>query len=151
MSSLDDAVARGVGLLARREHGYQELRAKLVAKGVAAEVAEQTVKKLAEEGIQSDQRFAEALVRHRIERGYGPAYIRGELRERRVDANLVQAQLQRPDEYWLRLAKKTLARRVAPSERLGSNLNNRHARFLARRGFSSATVLKALRGLSETD
>ena len=142
-------MARGVALLARREHGYEELRAKLVAKGFGADLAAQAVERLAVEGMQSDRRFAEALVRRRIERGYGPAYIRGELRERHIDASLVEAELRRPDEYWQQLAQKTLAKRMPPGGRPNSRTNDRHARFLARRGFSSGVILNALRFASE--
>ena len=46
--------------LARREYGQQELIDKLSGKGFARDIAEQAILTLTSEGLQSDQRFAEA-------------------------------------------------------------------------------------------
>ena len=138
-----EAVARAMGLLARREHGRAELRSKLVAKGVDADVAAGVVEKLQAEGLQSEERFAAALVRRRIARGYGPVYIRGELRERRVDDEVADAELNRTDGFWLRLAEDALARKFPPHKGRDTPYNTR-ARFLARRGFPADTVYRAL-------
>ena len=102
---------RGHGLLARREHGRAELQSKLIARGVEADVAAGVVEKLRADGLQSEGRFAAALVRRRIERGYGPVYIRGELRERRVDDDAADAQMNQTDEFWLQRAMDALLRK----------------------------------------
>ena len=133
-----------MGLLAKREHGCAELQSKLVAKGVDAGVAADVMERLRSEGLQSEERFAAALVRRRISRGYGPVYIRGELRERRVDDDVADAELNRTDEFWLQLAVEALARKF-PAGNGGEAPYNNRARFLARRGFPADIVYRALR------
>lgn len=83
-------------LLARREHARRELIDKLARKGWSAVDAGTTVAELADEGLQSETRFAESFVRQRAEKGYGPVRIRAELRQRGVaegDADRALAEL----------------------------------------------------------
>ena len=60
----DAARERALDLLARREHSCAELCQKLVHKGFAAS-AETVVAELAQAGLVSDQRYAEALEEYR--------------------------------------------------------------------------------------
>jgi len=136
-------------LLARREHGRVELRSKLIAKGVEADLAERVVEKLGGDGLQSEERFASALVRRRIARGFGPLYIRGELRERRVDDEVADAQLNRTDAFWQRLAAETLAHKFSAGRERAAPYNT-CARFLARRGFPADIVYRALHAERES-
>ena len=142
--TFSEARARAMGLLAQREHGRAELQSKLIAKGVDAGVAADVVEKLHTDGLQSEERFAAALVRRRISRGYGPVYIRGELRKRRVDDDVADAELNRTDDFWLQLAVEALARKFPAGKGREAPYNTR-ARFLARRGFPADTVYRALR------
>ena len=159
----DEARSLALSLLARREHGRAELEAKLIAKGFSAGLAAELLQDLGEEGLQSDQRFAAALVRRRIDRGYGPAYIRQELRDRQVDEGLVETELSRSDNYWQEVAQRALAKKfparfaVLPSVPLeGERCDEERppesdaaysaqARFLARRGFPAELVYRLLR------
>ena len=54
---------QAVRLLARREHGFRELQAKLAAKGFDTQVLEQQLLRLVEQGLQSDSRYASAIIR----------------------------------------------------------------------------------------
>ncbi len=141
--AFNDALARAMRLLAKREHGRAELHAKLVARGVEADNAHRVLDKLRDEGLQSEERFAAALVRRRVERGYGPVYIRGELRERRVVDEVAGTEMSRTDEFWSRLAAQALAKKFPPGNEPGAAYNAR-ARFLARRGFPADIVYRAL-------
>lgn len=81
-----DLRRRAIAHLARREYSRAELAARLARNGGdAAEVAD-VVAVLAEQGLLSDQRFAESLVRTRAQR-YGSTRIAGELRSRGVAAD----------------------------------------------------------------
>lgn len=148
----ESARARNVALrlLSRREHGWAELEGKLLAKGFPAEAVADALPALRDEGLQSDARFAAALVRRRIARGYGPAYIRRELRSRQVREDLAEAQLNQPDEYWAEVAQRALAKKfpegsaAAPAPERSGRFNAAEARFLTRRGFSADLVHRVL-------
>ena len=161
----ESAKARNLALrlLAQREHGRAELEGKLLAQGYPAERVAELLHSLGEEGLQSDERFAAALVRRRIDRGYGPAYIRQELHSRQVDKGLAEAQLDQPDAYWAEVARRALvkkfpgwaaAREAAAVQREAGVAQCRsggdaaypvQARFLARRGFPADLVYRLLR------
>src|SRR5690606_7138195 len=65
-------------LLARREHSYAEMLRKLRQRGAATELAEIELDRLQEQGLLSDERFCEAYVYSRSQRGYGPVRLREE-------------------------------------------------------------------------
>ena len=148
--TFSDALAQAMRLLSQREHGRAELLAKLTARGLDAEIAGQILDSLSADGLQSEERFAAALVRRRIGRGYGPVYIRGELRERKVNDEVADAEMNQTDEFWLQLAMQALAQKFASGSKRGNDYNTR-ARFLARRGFPADIVYRALNGSLQYD
>lgn len=137
-------------LLAQREHGWAELEGKLLAKGFPAVAVAEALPALRDEGLQSDARFAAALVRRRIDRGYGPAYIRQELRSREVRDDLAETQLNQPDEYWAEIAQRALAKKfpeasgAADAPKGSGGFNAAEARFLTHRGFSADVIHRVL-------
>ena len=80
-------------MLARREHSGAELRVKLAAKGFPADIINDALSDLYRSGWLSDERFVEAFLRVRSERGYGPVRIRAELKERGIDDELIAMHL----------------------------------------------------------
>lgn len=147
MTRADDVSPRedAIRLLARREYACAELRERLAAKGHDPEAVEACLAELAEQGLQSDARFAESFLRARVARGQGPVRIRAELSRRGVDDATVRAAFDEADAEvdWFALAAETLARRFdgpgqAPRERA------RRERFLAGRGFDFDQLRHAL-------
>ena len=137
------AMDQALRLLGRREHGRAELQAKLLAKGHGAKAVAEALNSLQERGLQSDQRFAAALAQRRIQRGYGPAYLRAELRQRQVDDEVAEAAARRPGAFWLQRAKSALEKKYGPDGQRSAP-QPAQARFLARRGFPSDIVARAL-------
>ena len=84
---------KAIRMLASREHSRRELLEKLTRKSsdVPSDCIEQVLDALAEQGLQCDVRYAESLIRSRINRGYGPYYIRQELRSKGVAESVLQA------------------------------------------------------------
>ncbi|MEM8685357.1 MAG: regulatory protein RecX, partial [Pseudomonadota bacterium] len=80
---------KAMDLLARREQTRGELITKLEKAGFASDIAAAVVTELGSEGLQSDQRFAEAFVQSRYRTGKGPARVRAELRGKAVPEYLV--------------------------------------------------------------
>lgn len=127
---------KALALLARREHSGAELHVKLNAAGFPARIIGETLSALAQEGWLSDARFAEAFVRVRRERGYGPVRIRAELRERGVDEELIDRHLDMRDPAWLRPLEQAWTKRFRA--RRGTDLAERarQQRFFQARGYT---------------
>jgi regulatory protein len=134
-----------LNLLARREHSVLELGRKLATRGAERELIDTLLDQLQHERLLSDARFAEAYVRMRTERGFGPLRIRAELRERGVDEGLITAELDGGSSHWSTQAEA--ARRKRFGARLPRDWSERarQARFLEYRGFSAGTIGAVLR------
>jgi regulatory protein len=143
----DSALLRAVALLARREHSSSELRAKLLAKGFPQAEVDAALERLAAQGLQSDQRFAEALVRSRVQAGQGPARLRMELARHGV-ADWGEAALaaQASEEGWLQRALD-FARRRFPEGARDARDERRLGDQLLRRGHSPAHVREVIKAL----
>ncbi|WP_110648068.1 regulatory protein RecX [Salinicola peritrichatus] len=132
-----------IQLLARREYSRAELIQRLGAKGVEPAAIDATLKALAEEGLQSDARFAEVFVRSRIALGHGPLKIRVELGQRGIADSLMTPAFEAEAPDWRKLACLALAKRfdgpgATPRERA------KRERFLAGRGFEFDQVRYAM-------
>ena len=138
--------ATAVGLLARREHSRTELVRKLGERGVPAELIDAVLGSLAARKLQSDARYAEALVTSRMGRGQGPVRIRRELAERGVAAGEIDAALQAAEADWFRLARETRRRRFGAELPGEWKERVRQSRFLEYRGFGSEQIRYALGG-----
>ena len=151
-------------MLSRREYCEKELTSKLGRKfaghkvSVANNVAQlgaadnppidfdeallQVLAQLKDQGLLDDKRFTQSLIRSRVNRGYGPYYIRQELRQKGVGASLAEQEL---DDYgvdWHNIAEQICLRRY-PQAQASKQEWGRAARFLQRRGFSSEVVTAA--------
>jgi len=137
-------------LLARREHSLRELTAKLVDRGLPQELVEEVVAELADEGLASDERFAESFVDLRMERGDGPVKLRRALRERGIADALIDRYLPADTGFWQHRAAQVSGHRFGPRPPRDRRDWLRRARFLERRGFTAEQVRAAL-GEGEDD
>ena len=105
MSSEDaiKAYNAGLDLLARREHSGKELRQKL-GRRFAETLVDQAAVALQQNGLLSDERFAEALIHSRKAKGYGPRYIAQELSQKGVSKELTQELLDERNSDWVHQA-----------------------------------------------
>ena len=154
-----------LNLLSRREYGSVELAQKLNQKFRGAQVVfvkdpfsdgpdeaqplelvdmvDQIVFELVEENMISDQRFAESLIRSRWNRGYGPFYVRQELRQKGVSAELAATCMENFAEDWAEVAQRKAQVRFGGFE--GSNtLWAKAANYLQRKGFDRELIKQAL-------
>jgi regulatory protein len=135
-----DAFAKGLGLLARREHSARELATKLSRGGHADAEAREAIDRLKSSRYQSDERFGASLARSRIAQGYGPARIRAELRSHGLADAAIRTAIEAADADWPALAAAQLKRRFGGKPAPGAEERGRRAQFLLRRGFDPATV-----------
>ncbi|MEO8459678.1 MAG: regulatory protein RecX [Dokdonella sp.] len=138
-------IAKGLELLARREHSARELATKLLKGGHDRAESAAAIDQLRANNQQSDTRFAELLARSRAARGYGPRRIVAELKSHGVGDVDIAAALADADCDWKAAAQRQLERhygRAAPAKSAphASKERARRAAFLLRRGFDAATV-----------
>ena len=146
-------------MLSMREHSAQELTRKLLAKGHVEKLVFHVVGELKEQGLISDQRFAESFVRSRIAKGNGPILICGELRSRGVSERILEDVLTHTTKFWLQLAQDTRDKRFSNTlEDKSDSLEDqsytsqdpkqaywaKQARFLSRRGFPADIIYRVL-------
>lgn len=135
---------RAVAYLSRREYSRAELARKLTPHADESDDVESLLDALERENWLSDSRFAESLVHRRASR-VGSARIISELKRHAVGdalvesvgARLRESEFERAQSVW---RKKFGAVPQTQAERA------KQARFLAMRGFSSATIAKLLKG-----
>ena len=100
--------------------------------------------KLIDEGLLSDERFAEAYLRSRFERGKGPNIIFSELLQRGVDEVLVNHALEGiSEEQWCELAYETMNKKLGNETELDYDKQLKLMKFLSYRGFTRSQIEKA--------
>ena len=124
------------GLLARREQSRHELLNKLLLRGFDRDISVRQLDKFSAAQVQSEQRFAESLVRSRAAKGKGPQYIRSELREHRIGDELAAEALTAQGIDWFALARQVMVKKYGESVPQSWEEKQKRSRFLQYRGFS---------------
>ncbi|MDO8933292.1 MAG: recombination regulator RecX [Rhodocyclaceae bacterium] len=140
---MNELRSRAIKLLARREHSRFELARKLAAHGTQEEI-DIVLADLAQSGLQSDARYAEAYVRSGAAR-FGAARLRQTLRQKGIADELIATQLAGADSAdELARARAVWARKfdAAPAD---AREWARQARFLQGRGFSTDVIRRLLK------
>jgi len=134
-----------MAMLARREHSRLELVSKLLAKGYDEGEVEPVVAALIGENLVSDRRFAESLLEVRRARGYGPARIAMELRDRGVDDALVEDVVDFTDPDWVRRLDGLRRRKYGDEAPQQYRELARQMRFYQSRGFTREQIDRVVR------
>ena len=124
-----------VKLLSRREHSAREIRAKLAQRDFDENEIEQVIVELQQGGWLSDERFAEAYIRMRRNKGYGPLRISIELNERGVNEDIVNDYMQVDNAIWLQILKQQYLKKYKGALVTDYNDKAKRIRFLQYRGF----------------
>lgn len=129
-----------LNLLARREHSKFELYRKLNQKGFPAGDITKLLKELADEKLQSDERFIESYIRTRSNRGFGPSRIKTELADRGIDYKISAPFVDEHAKSWLELAR--IARTKKFGKKLPGELKKKmqQMRYLYYKGFSNTQI-----------
>ncbi len=125
-----------VKLLSRREHSAFEIRDKLFKRDFDGATIEQAIAELQQGGWLSDQRFAEAYIRMRQQKGFGPVRIAIELSERGVKENIIDTLLHADDEVWQQTLLQQYLKKYKNTPIADYNDKAKRIRFLQYRGFS---------------
>ena len=137
-------------MLARREHSIKELCYKLESRGVPAQLADTVVRDFEKRGWQSDERYAESVMRTRLAGGYGPLRVQAELSAAGLSDVLISSMLQNTACDWDQLAQEAYKQRFHGRPKSPGEWQ-RGYRFLAQRGFSAEQIHAALKNISHDD
>ena len=128
-------------LLGRREYSIVELGNRIRQKWPEAEDIADLVGQLTEENLVSDERFAEAFVRSRVQRYQGPMKIRSAMRGKGVPDSIIVTAMETEADHWLELARKWLQRQHRGP--LGFKDKQIYYRRLVNRGFTHDQAMDA--------
>ena len=141
-----EARKKAMDFLARREYGQKELIKKLSDKGYVRNVVEKAVFQLTEDGLQSDERFAESFVQSRINQGKGPVRIRLDLGQRGVSDSEIEYAIEAAAADWHELAREVRQRKFGFGQPSDFQGKAKQMRFLQYRGFEQDHIQAAFRG-----
>jgi len=139
-----EARKKAMDYLARREHGRVELRNKLTKFGFDADISEAAIDRLIDDGLQSDQRFAEAFIQSRISQGKGPGRIRADLSQRGVSDSVIDDGLHEAEQNWWALARDVRKKKFGAQLPVDFKEKARQMRFLQYRGFEPDHIQSAV-------
>ena len=135
---------KAMDFLARREHSRLELYQKLKQRQFEPDVINSELSKLLDEGLQSDERFAEAFLRSRIDKGKGPNIILSELSQRGIDELIASNVISNiTDEEWNDLAYEAMNKKLRNEAELDYDKQLKLMKFLSNRGFTRSQIEKA--------
>ena len=123
--------------LSRREHSKKELFNKLFKRVDNLELLNQEIDKLANEGLQSDERFSEAYIRSKTQAGYGPVKIKMELAQKGISNNFLDKKFSELKINWEEEIHELLLRKFPKTKyNFGEEkIKAKAINFLQRRGF----------------
>ncbi len=136
----NEVFERGVRLLSMREHSVKEMHEKLRAKTDNDQHVLEVIDSLLDKGYLSDERFAEAYVRVRANRGFGPIKIRSELKNKGVNSILMLEYLNENSTQWFDNAALQYQKKYGDGVVEDYQTWVKRARFLQGRGFTSDQI-----------
>ena len=129
--------------MARRDHGSEELRRKLIDKGYDSAIVGLLIERLFADKLLDDRRFLENFVAFRAARGQGPERVRADLRKLGMHDEAVEENIDAyPD--WIKQLRRAREKKFGTSMPSNYPDRQRQARFLGYRGFTSAQIRMAL-------
>ena len=135
-----------VRLLSRREHSAYEIRDKLLKRDFDNEEIDRVIVELQQGGWLSDERFAEAYIRMRQLKGFGPMRIAMELNERGVKEGIIDDYLHVDDEVWRQTLEQQYRKKYKDKPIEDYNDKAKRIRFLQYRGFALDVIYQVVKG-----
>lgn len=140
MNDLNRLEAAALRLLATREHSRAELEYKLAGKADDKAQLTEVLDGLAERGLQSNARYAESLIRSRLDKGQGPLLIRRDLKQQGIEPALIEDALALAEPDWQAILERVAERKFGSEAPADYKEATKRARFLAQRGFEPETI-----------
>lgn len=127
--------------LSRREHSEKEIYLKFLNLVDSKNDLLEEIVKLKEEGLISNQRYAEAYIRSRFHSGFGPVRIKYELGQKGVIETIIIKAFQETDLDWDDKLKSEFKKKYESNEVKNLNIN-KISKFFLYRGFDLEKISK---------
>lgn len=134
-------------LLARREYSQLELITRLALKGFVKTQVQTIVENLANQGLQSDLRFAQSYARTRFNKGFGCLKVQYELQQRGIKEFDLHAVIVENFGDELTLINQVYHKKYANNHEITTQEALKRQRFLQQRGFSVALIQSLFKSL----
>lgn len=144
---MSKAYVSAVAMLARREHGAQELLQKLANKGYGESERYEALAECQRLGLQSDDRFAENVCSSLARLGYGPIRIRQRLQQKHIAEEIIEQAMTALQDQWVSYAHAVWYKKYKHNNDNTYIARQKQKQFLLYRGFSVdiiATVFSEL-------
>ena len=136
LASNNTAKATAVRLLSRRDHSVFELERKLRLREFPQDEIDNALEDLVKRDYLSDERFSEAYIHIRQQKGFGPIRISVELNERGVDERIYQSYLHPSSKQWMESLERTYQNKYRGAPIKDYQEKAKRIRFLQYRGYS---------------
>ena len=130
--------------LSRREHSEKEIYLKFVNLVNSKDSLLEEILKLKEEGLISNQRYAEAYIRSRFHSGFGPIRIKYELEKKGVIESIIKIAFQETDLDWDDKLKSEFKKKYESNDMKSLN-DNKISKFFLYRGFDLEKISKLIK------
>lgn len=134
-STLAPLKGKALALLARREHGVEELRVKLLQRGYALADIERVIEEFCAADWLNDARFAEIYVRAHQNKGIGPKKVSWKLNNIGVPKEIIISSIQNAELDWFGIAKQVAEKKIGNLDKMTQQQAYQVGQFLAQRGF----------------
>lgn len=131
---------QAIRYLSYREYAVEELRIKLLKKFDSELEISQVLDQLLNDNLLSEQRFAESYIRARVNKGYGPEYIRNELKYRGLANYVIEQALNECEFVWDEEVYKVWMKKFNQTPNDDAQDKAKQWRFLQYRGFSTEHI-----------
>ena len=127
--------------LSRREHSAKEIFQKLSYRVESHDMLQQAIDDLVEDGLLSDERFAESYFQSRKNKGFGPLRIKNELSQRGIKESIFDS-IQK-DTDWTACALEALKKKTNGKDLMETKEILKLKKFLNYRGYEFQDIDKA--------
>jgi regulatory protein len=139
---MNKAMQAALRFLTRREYSRHELSQKLRQQFSESEVCE-VIEECCRNRLLSDVRFVESRVRHRVQQGYGPLWIKQDLRLHQLDDDLLRNAMDYDESFWIEKAQELVVKKYGTLD-IKQHMP-KIQRYLYQRGYSAAVIQQALK------
>ena len=150
---------RAIRILAMRDHSEQELRRKLAAPvmskngpealNVTPEEVDNVVEWCIENRYLDDERFVRQFIASRSRKGYGPARVRQELKQKGISRETIEAAMREGEIDWAQLAKEQAQRKYGEPLPTVFAEKVKIQRFLLYRGYLMEDIQEIWRNFAD--